>query len=259
MPTAGCHTRCRTLSSARGFSLVELMIAITIGLFIVAGVISILLSIRQTYAVQDNLTQMQDSQRLAHAILSSAVHDAGYFVEPTLNTVQTALPAVTGSTPDGAAFAAGQIVSGTGNAASAGDTLNLRYQTADKDELPDCLGNTNTSGAAAVYTNSFAINGASQLTCAVGINGAPPVGAAVPIVDNVASMQVEYGVDTDADGSVDTYLSAAAVSAGNYWLAVGSVRLHLVFVDLLNPPPAVSVNPQVWHTIHLMNRPVTTL
>lgn len=63
----------------RGLSLVELMIGMTLGLMLLAILISIYLSVKQTYTVQDNLARMQENARLALRLISHDVRMAGYW------------------------------------------------------------------------------------------------------------------------------------------------------------------------------------
>lgn len=119
----------------------------------------------------------------------------------------------------------------------------------------NCLGDTNTSGAAVSWTNSFSVNTSNQLVCAVSINGAVAT-TAVPLVDNVASMKVLYGVDTNADGSADKYVSSSAIGVAPAWTDVNSVRLQITFQDLVNSKTGTSVSlPVLTHNISLMNKP----
>ena len=49
----------------RGFTLVELMVALAVSLLLLAGVIQVYLSSKQAYRVQDNVARIQESGRLA--------------------------------------------------------------------------------------------------------------------------------------------------------------------------------------------------
>lgn len=64
--------------SQRGLTLVEVMVAITISLILLAGVMQIFLSSRQTYRVQDGLARMQENGRFAMQFLSNDIRMAGY-------------------------------------------------------------------------------------------------------------------------------------------------------------------------------------
>lgn len=62
----------------RGFSLVELMIAVTIGMLILAGVATVYLGSRQTFREQETLARMQEGARYAFEVLSVDIRQAGF-------------------------------------------------------------------------------------------------------------------------------------------------------------------------------------
>lgn len=64
--------------SQQGFSLVELMIAITIGFVVVAAVGYLYLGSRQTFRMSDSMSRMQENARLAIETLARDVRMAGY-------------------------------------------------------------------------------------------------------------------------------------------------------------------------------------
>lgn len=61
----------------RGFSLVEIMVALVAGLALAAGIGQIFLSTKQTYQVQDQLSRLQENGRFAIDLLAHAVRMAG--------------------------------------------------------------------------------------------------------------------------------------------------------------------------------------
>ena len=61
-----------------GFSLMELMIAITIGFIVVAGVGYLYLGSRQTFNAQDSLSAIQENSRFALDTMSRDIRMAGY-------------------------------------------------------------------------------------------------------------------------------------------------------------------------------------
>jgi type IV pilus assembly protein PilW len=63
----------------RGFSLVELMVAITIGIILLAGVLQIYLSSKQSYRVQEATSRLQENGRFAIELLGRDIRDAGNF------------------------------------------------------------------------------------------------------------------------------------------------------------------------------------
>ena len=62
-----------------GFSLVELLVAMAISLFMILGVSYIYVGSKKTYQVQENLARMQESARLAFEYLSRDVRQGGDF------------------------------------------------------------------------------------------------------------------------------------------------------------------------------------
>ena len=61
-----------------GLSLVEMMIALTIGFMIIAGVGYLYLGSRQAFRTQDSLTAIQENARFALATMSHDIRMAGY-------------------------------------------------------------------------------------------------------------------------------------------------------------------------------------
>ncbi|MFQ6023931.1 MAG: PilW family protein [Acidiferrobacterales bacterium] len=64
--------------AARGFTLVELMVAITIGLIILAAVAQIFASSRATYSLEEDLARVQENGRFALEFVAQDVRMAGY-------------------------------------------------------------------------------------------------------------------------------------------------------------------------------------
>lgn len=231
-----------------GFTVIELMIALFIGLALSASLVTIVASMRNSFTTQDNLGMLQDTERMAITIINNTVHASGFVVnasQSAANTTALAFPAYT-NPGDNSSFATGQTILGLDTGGNS--VVYSRYQAATDatglSGLMNCLGQTNTTANPVVWINQLAVNTATnELTCSV--NGA----AAVPLVSNVTGMTVSYGVDTQGDNSADSYLAAAAVSAANLWASVKTVRFTLTFSDLLGS----GTQPTLTHTVFLMN------
>jgi type IV pilus assembly protein PilW len=63
----------------QGLSLVELMVALTIGLIILAGVSTLFVSSKKTYTTQDRLARLQENARFAMQFLIKDLRLAGYY------------------------------------------------------------------------------------------------------------------------------------------------------------------------------------
>jgi len=61
-----------------GFSLVELMIAMLLGMFIIAGLLGVFISSGQNYRVQQGVVEVQDKGRFTLAKIRESVHRAGF-------------------------------------------------------------------------------------------------------------------------------------------------------------------------------------
>jgi len=63
----------------QGFTLIELMIALLVGLFLTGTVVEVFLSTSKTNKIQDNLSRMQENARFAMHSLSRNIRQSAYF------------------------------------------------------------------------------------------------------------------------------------------------------------------------------------
>jgi len=66
------------LHKQRGFSLVELMVSVTIGLILLAGVVSIFVSSRVTFSTNERTARLQENGRVALDLITHDLRSAGY-------------------------------------------------------------------------------------------------------------------------------------------------------------------------------------
>src|SRR5580658_5660945 len=102
------QVRSQSVSRQRGFTLIEILVALLVGLFLVGGLLAIVQRTRMTTSNQTALAQLQDNQRFAMALLSDVIQTAGYFPIPTYKLASVALVAAPPSFPT-----AGQAIDGT--------------------------------------------------------------------------------------------------------------------------------------------------
>jgi type IV pilus assembly protein PilW len=244
---------------SQGFSLVELLVSLVIALFLIGGVLAVVQDTRRAATSQTQSTQLQDSVRLAMTIITDVVQTTGYFSDALNSSALASLGAV-------APFAAGQAISGTGTflAAPPGDTLTVRYQTANADGILNCGGTSNTTGANEIFVNSFSVDALGNLNCtlttAAGTTIIPLITASTGGVNplQVTNLQVMYGVQTNfalGNQCADTYMDAATVAATVIntlpaWNYVVSVRITLTFTN-----PGTTLPPvQFTRVIGIMNK-----
>ena len=236
----------------RGYTLVEIMIALLIAIFLLAGLDTLVAGTRRTSTNQTSLAVLQDEERLAMSMLNDVIQTAGYFDSNTYSSAAIAFPTAattTGgpSSPGNPSLAVGQVIGGLHASNAVPDTLVVRYGTtgtasANPDSILNCNGGSSTSAAS--FVNYFFVQAASgsgatatpsQLMCSV--NGNTPYA----LVNNVVNVQVWYGVSVTSGScntvgivcNPDTYMTADLVQAGPYWANVVSARVTVTFLNPL--------------------------
>ena len=154
--------------SQTGFSIVELMVAITLGAILLGGAVSLFVNNRQSYEINNDLSRLQENARFALQMISADLRMAGYVgcnnnqdgvsdnisagngelwdpsfsVEGFDNTGTTWLPsgrAVTTEAAGGTGGSAGTVLAGT-------DAVTIRYLQGDLNDNGDGLGGTTADG-----------------------------------------------------------------------------------------------------------------
>lgn len=244
---------CTNMSRAteRGFSLTEVMVAITLSVFLLMGLFTILQQTRKTNSTTSGLAQLQDDERVAMTVMTDTLEAAGYAPEAN-GSGKTLFIADSG----GGFPTAGQIISAGTGGASVGERLTMRYVLAVNDATLKCDGTTNTSGSERVFKEIFQITtnsaGVNQLVC-IPDNGV----SAIPLVNNVANLTFQFSVNTTSAGALtppnqngpnteasnnegnncpgDTWIATATMSVAD-WTNVCAVKVHIVFNNPLYQP-----------------------
>lgn len=232
-----------------GLSLISLLIALTIGIFLLAGLFDLWLQTRNTFNAQGALSQLQDNERVALTNMASIVQNGGFY--PLADNYATSPPSplltpanvFTISSGAGSFTTAGQYIygtKGTSGISSNSDTLYVRFMS-DGNAL-DCLGQKQSDRS--LVTNTYTVDTKGQLVCgvtSVSSAGASTVTASQPIINDIASgsatsglqMTISYGVDPGNTGSATQYMDAAAVNTGSYWSSIKSLKIQLTFANPL--------------------------
>lgn len=194
----------------RGFGLIELMIAVAMGLFITAVIGSLFLGSRRTYAATEDMGRLQENMRFAYQLLSRTVHLTGYKSSP--NSVTSVIFS--------GANAAISALEGTGTAS---DTLTIRFQGSSDSagvadgSIVDCTGQEIAGGVMATSVLAIApgASGQNALFC----NGAE-------VVPDVENMQILYGEDINGDLVADRYVTISDVASSDNII---TARVALLF------------------------------
>jgi len=239
-----------------GMTLLELLISMALGVFLLLVVIMMYAAAKQTFRLQGGLTRVQEDGRVAMHLISEQVRLAGFRSPVWINPLSGYTPLTDGS---------------TNGADGANDTLQLMYM-----DREDCAGVINpvidpeTTEPRADYKRiTFAVDssGMLRMNCDFGANpqNLESQIADQTIVDGVESFQVLYGVDTDfppdysinAWTTVDTFNPRASVCIQSHYLCeignlLGSVPDGIpssIMVGLLLASPdaagAVSAEEQI--------------
>lgn len=115
------------LRKQSGMTLIEIMVAMLLGVFLIAGLLQFFLGSRQTYRLSDGQSRLQENGRFALELLSHDIRLAGYIGCSTVSTVATTNPVIIANNPlvapvahagIVAVVAASTITGGNGNAGS---------------------------------------------------------------------------------------------------------------------------------------------
>lgn len=173
------------------------MVAVALSMVLVAGVVQVYSSSKASYSVQNQLSTLQNNQRIAVELLSNEIRKAGLSINQ----------------------AVANFISGTDGGGADPDEITIRYES-DR----NCLGNPTDNGIA---VNRYFVNVNNGSLMCQG-NG----GQTLPLISGVVNMQVLYGEDTDpidpsnpAPRSANRYVQPAIANMTN----VVSVRIALLF------------------------------
>jgi type IV pilus assembly protein PilW len=242
----------------RGFTLIEMMVALTIGMVIVLGFAVSFVNLKTTFRTQDNLSQLQDNERLAMTFLTASIQEAGYYPDTSPPSQSRTLALKSSSDANFGNTAVAQYLMGTvGGGAASGDSISTVYASASGDGMLTCQGGANTTGSTRTIRNVFYVDStAHALVCLVYSDASAttaPGATVATLVSNVQSMTAQYAVDTDGDAVADTYLDANGVTASNHWNDIKSVRVTLAFINPNAAATGSATTIQWTQTINLMN------
>jgi type IV pilus assembly protein PilW len=123
-----------------GVSLIELMIAMTLGLVLIIAIGSVFVSSRQTYRTQEGFSQLQENGRFAHYLLTAVIRNTGYLPVPREHVRPSA---IFGSDDYRVMFgweSASPVMSGIAGASDAHDAISVSYGGSSDGSLTDCFG-----------------------------------------------------------------------------------------------------------------------
>ena len=195
--------------SQAGMTLIEIMIAMLIGAFLIGGVLQIFINTKQTNRMVENLSRVQENGRLALDLLGRDIRMTSFWgcqTRPTGDIAGGNDNAVNGDNID----------NGTDNV-----TLKAAYATMPTGSCGTTVDKTTTYYTDPTSTIIYTINNAVlQKNTNNQTNG---------LIEGVENMQILYGEDNNDDGWANYY-----VPAGNVvnWEKVVSIRVSLLIRSL---------------------------
>ncbi len=189
------------MKNQTGLSMVEVLVAITLSLLVLAGVIQIMTQAKQGYRLGLAFNQMQENTRFAMDYLPKLLRQSGYRSTPDNQNFQE-FNEVFGNAPhlsvvDNAGVNGSDILSirfeGSGDGAGNPDGL-----------IVDCL--QQPLDANTMVTNVLSLNADNQLECQSQNIDAPSATRSEILLSGVENMQVLLGEDIDGDLTVDRYV-----------------------------------------------------
>ena len=181
-----------------GFTLIEIMIALLIGAFLIGGVLQIFIGSKQTYRMQQSLSRLQENGRFAMDFLAQDIRMAGYW-----GCLRPSSPNTDVAGTDNNAVSGDFIDDGT-------DTITLKGTFA-RAPAGTCGNSVDTSATYYTDTSStitYKINASVLQQDTHGLNNG--------LVEGIQDMQILYGVDTDPEG-------VSGHSTPNYYVSANSV------------------------------------
>ena len=215
-----------------GLTLVEMMVAITIGLLLTVGIAQVYLASISTQRTQDNVTLLNESSRFAFDLLSREVRKAGFrnkwsrnnanvsefclLEDPMPQSAFVGVNDATSITPASADLTGSAIA-----ISNSSDVLKVRFygEPANGTEtITDCHGFPVAADQLVqdtLYVAPDPNNGNEPALWCNTDNPTPATAShpgALPLVAGVESLQLLYGEDTDSDGIINRYVPWQLVS-----------------------------------------------
>lgn len=217
----------RAASDAKGQSgltLVELMISMALGLFVIMAATALLLATKAGYVAQEEGTRMQDTGRYAIETVARAARQAAY---ENWDSAEAPIVVSSSLSANIAGLDARRLKEKTAgidapatDAVNGSDVLALRFFGTGDGAMINCAGfavpapkSAETAEEERGWSIFYVARGAGgepELYCKYrSANGA---WAADAIARGVESFQVLYGLDTDADGLPNQFSNATAIN-----------------------------------------------
>ncbi len=197
-----------------GFTLIELMISMTIGIIVLISATGLIISAADARRIVKFSAELQEESFFISHLLKQQLAQAGYRRIGTASTTSRAIPIpnlddhyppVTGK------WLSGQLINITSGALSYRfDGASLPDGTPDG-SIYDCLGNAVPVGV--VIEASIAMQG-NSLVCSIGANSIPLIDGSTDTI--IEQLVFTLGVDTNNDRIIDRTVDSSVATATDF-------------------------------------------
>ncbi len=191
---------------AKGVTLIELLIVLVMSAFVIAGIYRLFIAQTRAYTVQDQVVEVQQSIRSAMEILLRDLRMAGFDSDNIGSKIIVANPVIAGD-----------------------HQVSVSYEY------------DSTTQHTVTYSIEVATKRLLRQLTTTKDDGSSVAGPQEALLENVDALDFTYGVDTNNDGALDSWVSAGAIGTGK----VVSVRVGLTAKpDQTNPDVKDWISPR---------------
>jgi prepilin-type N-terminal cleavage/methylation domain-containing protein len=233
----------RLQQSHSGFSLVELMVAMLIGLFLLAGVTTMYIGNKATYAAREQLSLIEDNGRTALRDMVNIIEHTGYTSTLSVPLNQYFITGTVSNSTcnDGSNSIVDTSILGATSDDANGDTIGVIYLGDGAMLTRDCTGNQLPVSCsvgvspilqASMIYNTFSVSKRTGDNMPVLKCAGSRHGSAIEIAEGIENLQISYGIDVNGDSLIDRYIDAGEVTSANAWNQVIGVQLAILVRSL---------------------------
>ncbi len=199
--------------SQRGVTLLSLLVGMAVGVFLVGAVLKLYLDTRDGFRMRNAVSEVSENLRFSIDDMRRILVMAGREILAVEDGNASRRPF-----PE---LGAGGIVDG---GTTGSDTIAIRYRVG-----PSCGAYQNVPLTERPTMVRFYVDGQNNLVCEMTTySGSTASTTTWTMASNIRSLKALYGVDDDADGYANRYLTASQVNTENRWRNVVSIRVALM-------------------------------
>ncbi|WP_166738773.1 PilW family protein [Psychromonas algarum] len=229
--------------SNKGFSLIELMIAMVVSLLIISGLFYSVMGDMKSYESARGTQGLVSKSRMTVQTLRLYIQQAGF---RDVNAIKFNSLYDSGTSPAGWVWGTGQVLQGAVSSTTLADEkadsdiIALRFSGADQSGIVDCSGNNLNSTT--VHEVTIYVNVNNQLMCR------DNAGAALLLDENVEFLELLYGTSDNPT----RYFTAANVDD---WDTVNRVKIGFLLSQEVNGNKLINNNTYTLfnHTVSAAN------